>query len=51
MSPPKYKEKILYNKCLKIVSELERLKKLEEKQGLYEVVKDIVIESRLLYSN
>ena len=46
-----FEERILYNKCLKIVSELERLKKLEEKQGLYEVVKDIVIESRLLYSN
>ena len=46
-----FEERILYNKCLKIVSELERLKKLEEKKGLYEVVKDIVIESRLLYSN
>ena len=46
-----FEERILYNKCLKIVSELERLKKLEEKQGLYEVVKDIVIESRILYSD
>ena len=36
---------------LKIISELERLKKFEEKKGLYEVVKEIVIESRILYSN
>ena len=37
---------------MKLSKNLEEFKKkLEEKQGLYEVVKDIVIESRLLYSN
>ena len=28
----------------------DRLKKLEEEKGLYEVLKDIIIESRILYS-
>ena len=44
------KEKMVYSKCKKLIEELERLKKLEEEKGLYEVLKDIIIESRILYS-
>lgn len=43
-------EKMVYSKCKKLVEELNRLKKLEEEKGLYEVLKDIIIESRILYS-
>ena len=43
-------EKMIYDKCKKLIEELERLKKLEEEKGLYEVLKDIIIESRILYS-
>lgn len=43
-------EKMVYDKCKKLIEELERLKKLEEEKGLYEVLKDIIIESRILYS-
>lgn len=43
-------EKMAYDKCKKLIEELERLKKLEEEKGLYEVLKDIIIESRILYS-
>ena len=43
-------EKIVYSKCKKVIEELNRLKKLEEEKGLYEVLKDIIIESRILYS-
>ena len=42
-------EKMVYSKCKKLVEELNRLKKLEEEKGLYEVLKDIIIESRILY--
>ena len=42
-------EKIVYSKCKKVIEELNRLKKLEEEKGLYEVLKDIIIESRILY--
>ena len=44
------KEKMVYSKCKKLIEELTRLKKLEEEKGLYEVLKDIIIESRILYS-
>ena len=44
------KEKMVYSKCKKLIEELTRLKKLEEDKGLYEVLKDIIIESRILYS-
>ena len=44
------KEKMVYSKCKKLIEELKRLKKLEEEKGLYEVLKDIIIESRILYS-
>lgn len=43
-------EKMVYSKCKKLIEELTRLKKLEEEKGLYEVLKDIIIESRILYS-
>ena len=43
-------EKMVYSKCKKVIEELNRLKKLEEEKGLYEVLKDIIIESRILYS-
>lgn len=43
-------EKMVYDKCKNLIEELERLKKLEEEKGLYEVLKDIIIESRILYS-
>lgn len=43
-------EKMVYSKCKKLVEELNRLKKLEEEKGIYEVLKDIIIESRILYS-
>ena len=43
-------EKMVYSKCKKLVEELNKLKKLEEEKGLYEVLKDIIIESRILYS-
>ena len=42
-------EKMVYSKCKKLVEELNRLKKLEEEKGIYEVLKDIIIESRILY--
>ena len=42
-------EKMVYSKCKKVIEELNRLKKLEEEKGLYEVLKDIIIESRILY--
>ena len=41
---------MVYSKCKKVIEELNRLKKLEEEKGLYEVLKDIIIESRILYS-
>ena len=44
------KEKMVYSKCKKLIEEITRLKKLEEDKGLYEVLKDIIIESRILYS-
>ena len=44
------KEKMVYSKCKKLIEELIRLKKLEEEKGLYEVLKNIIIESRILYS-
>ena len=43
-------EKMVYSKCKKLIEELTRLKKLEEEKGLYELLKDIIIESRILYS-
>ena len=43
-------EKMVYSKCKKLIEELIRLKKLEEEKGLYELLKDIIIESRILYS-
>ena len=43
-------EKMVYSKCKKVIEELNRLKKLEEEKGIYEVLKDIIIESRILYS-
>ena len=43
-------EKMVYSKCKKLIEELIRLKKLEEEKGLYEVLKNIIIESRILYS-
>ena len=43
-------EKMVYSKCKKLIEELNRLKKLEEEKGLYELLKDIVIESRILHS-
>ena len=43
-------EKMVYSKCKKLIEERNRLKKLEEEKGLYEVLKDIIIESRILYS-
>lgn len=43
-------EKMVYSKCKKFIEELTRLKKLEEEKGLYELLKDIIIESRILYS-
>lgn len=45
----KIAEKIVYGKCKKLVEELNRLKKLEEEKGIYEVLKDIIIESRILH--
>ena len=44
------KEKMVYSKCKKLIEELTRLKKLEEEKGLYEVLKDIIIERLILYS-
>ncbi len=48
--PISLNEKMVYSKCKKLIEELNRLKKLEEEKGLYEVLKDIIIESRILYS-